>query len=389
MRRVYLDHAATTPLHPEVSSLMSEFMKEVFGNPSILHSFGREARKWVEEARQKVADLIGASAEEIVFTSGGTEADNLAILGVAWSRSAKGKHLITSSIEHHAVLETCKFLARNGFEVTFLPVDGDGIIDPDDVRKAIRKDTIMITIMHANNEIGTIEPIEEIGKIARDHGIIFHTDAVQTAGKIPVDVNALNVDLLSLSAHKIYGPKGVGALYVRKGVKLEPILHGGGQERKYRSGTENTIGIVGFGKAAEIAARDLDQESSRTKRLRDKLIQGILGKIPDVRLNGHLEQRLPNNTNFSFFGVEGESLILSLDLQGIAASSGSACSSHSLQPSHVLAALGLPYEWIHGSVRMTLGRSNTESDIDYVLEVLPDIVARLRSFSPLTRKPQA
>ncbi|HAA89033.1 MAG: Cysteine desulfurase IscS [Thermoanaerobacterales bacterium 50_218] len=389
MRSVYLDHAATTPLHPEVSSLMGEFMREIFGNPSSLHSFGREARKWMEEARQKVANLIGASAEEIVFTSGGTEADNLAILGVALSRSEKGRHIITSSIEHHAVLDTCKFLAKKGFEVTFLPVDRYGIIDPDDVRKAIRKDTILITIMHANNEIGTIEPIEEIGKIARDHGIIFHTDAVQTAGKIPVDVNTLNVDLLSLSAHKIYGPKGVGALYVRKGVRLEPILHGGGQERKYRSGTENTIGIVGFGKAAEIAARDLDQEFSRTKRLRDKLIRGIFEKIPDVRLNGHLKQRLPHNANFSFFGVEGESLILSLDLQGIAASSGSACSSRSLQPSHVLAALGLPYEWIHGSVRMTLGRTNTESDIDYVLEVLPDIVARLRSFSPLARKLQA
>lgn len=388
MRKVYLDHAATTPLHPEVSSLMSEFMAETFGNPSSLHSFGREARKWMEEAREKVAGLIGAAPEEIVFTSGGTEADNLAILGAAWSRQKKGNHLITSAIEHHAVLDTCKFLAKNGFEVTFLSVDRYGMVDPDEVRKAIRKETILITIMHANNEIGTIEPIEEIGKIAREHGVVFHTDAVQTVGKIPVNVDTLGVDLLSLSAHKIYGPKGVGALYVRKGVQLKPVLHGGGQEKKYRSGTENTIGIVGFGKAAEIAARDLEQEFSRTRALRDRLIQGVFEKIPEVRLNGHPEQRLPHNANFSFSYVEGESLILGLDLQGIAASSGSACSSRSLKPSHVLAALGLPPELIHGSVRMTLGRANTESDVDYVLEVLPGIVARLRQFSPLARQLQ-
>lgn len=388
MRKVYLDHAATTPLHPEVSSLMSEFMAETFGNPSSLHSFGREARKWMEEAREKVASLIGAAPEEIVFTSGGTEADNLAILGAAWSRQKKGNHLITSAIEHHAVLDTCKFLAKNGFEVTFLSVDRYGMVDPDEVRKAIRKETILITIMHANNEIGTIEPIEEIGKVAREHGVVFHTDAVQTAGKIPVNVDTLGVDLLSLSAHKIYGPKGVGALYVRKGVQLKPVLHGGGQEKKYRSGTENTIGIVGFGKAAEIAARDLEQEFSRTRALRDRLIQGVFEKIPEVRLNGHPEQRLPHNANFSFSYVEGESLILGLDLQGIAASSGSACSSRSLKPSHVLAALGLPPELIHGSVRMTLGRANTESDVDYVLEVLPGIVARLRQFSPLARQLQ-
>lgn len=388
MRKVYLDHAATTPLHPEVSSLMSEFMAETFGNPSSLHSFGREARKWMEEAREKVAGLIGAAPEEIVFTSGGTEADNLAILGAAWSRQKKGNHLITSAIEHHAVLDTCKFLAKSGFEVTFLSVDRYGMVDPDEVRKAIRKETILITIMHANNEIGTIEPIEEIGKIAREHGVVFHTDAVQTAGKIPVNVDTLGVDLLSLSAHKIYGPKGVGALYVRKGVQLKPVLHGGGQEKKYRSGTENTIGIVGFGKAAEIAARDLEQEFSRTRALRDRLIQGVFEKIPEVRLNGHPEQRLPHNANFSFSYVEGESLILGLDLQGIAASSGSACSSRSLKPSHVLAALGLPPELIHGSVRMTLGRANTESDVDYVLEVLPGIVARLRQFSPLARQLQ-
>lgn len=386
MRNVYLDHAATTPLHPEVYSLMCRFMKDTFGNPSSIHSFGREARKWVEEARQQVAGLIKASPEEIYFTSGGTEADNLAILGTVAARHKKGNHIITSSIEHHAVLDICKYLEKNGCEVTFLPVDQYGMVDPDDVRKAIRRDTILISIMHANNEIGTIEPIEEISRIARENEVIFHTDAVQTAGKIPVDVEALGVDLLTLSSHKIYGPKGIGVLYKRKGIRLLPVMHGGGQEKKLRSGTENTIGIVGFGKAAEIAARDLKDEYERTKRLRDRLVQGILEKIPEVRLNGHPVRRLPHNANFSFAYVEGESMLLSLDLKGIAASSGSACSSRALEPSHVLKAIGLPYELIHGSLRMTLGRANDEEDIDYVLEVLPEIVNRLRSFSPLAQK---
>ncbi len=386
MRKVYLDHAATTPLHPEVYSLMCRFMKDTFGNPSSIHSYGQEARKWVEEARQQVAGLINADPNEICFTSGGTEADNLAILGAAAARRKKGNHIITSSIEHHAVLDTCKYLEKNGYEVTFLPVDGYGMVDPGDVKKAIRRDTILISIMHANNEIGTIEPIEEIGRIAREHEVVFHTDAVQTVGKIPVDVEALGVDLLTLSSHKIYGPKGVGALYKRKGVRLLPVMHGGGQERKLRSGTENTIGIVGFGKAAEIAARDLEEEHDRTKRLRDRLVKGVMEKIPEVRLNGHPEKRLPHNANFSFAYVEGESMLLSLDLKGIAASSGSACSSRALQPSHVLTAIGLPYELIHGSLRMTLGRANGEEDVDYVLEVLPEIVTRLRSFSPLGQK---
>lgn len=386
MRKVYLDHAATTPLHPEVYSLMCRFMKDTFGNPSSIHSYGQEARKWVEEARQQVAGLINADPNEICFTSGGTEADNLAILGAAAARHKKGNHIITSSIEHHAVLDTCKYLEKNGYEVTFLPVDGYGMVDPGDVKKAIRRDTILISIMHANNEIGTIEPIEEIGRIAREHEVVFHTDAVQTVGKIPVDVEALGVDLLTLSSHKIYGPKGVGALYKRKGVRLLPVMHGGGQERKLRSGTENTIGIVGFGKAAEIAARDLEEEHDRTKRLRDRLVKGVMEKIPEVRLNGHPEKRLPHNANFSFAYVEGESMLLSLDLKGIAASSGSACSSRALQPSHVLTAIGLPYELIHGSLRMTLGRANGEEDVDYVLEVLPEIVTRLRSFSPLGQK---
>ena len=386
MRKVYLDHAGTTPLHPEVYSLMCEFMKNTFGNPSSIHSFGREAKKWVDEARQQVADLIGSEAGEIIFTSGGTEADNLAIIGAAAARHKKGNHIITSSIEHPAVLNTCKHLAKIGFEVTFLPVDQYGLVDQEELCKAIRPETILISIMHANNEIGTIEPIDELSKIAREHGVLFHTDAVQTAGKIPVNVNALGVDLLTLSSHKIYGPKGVGALYKRKGVRLQPVVYGGGQESNSRSGTENTIGIVGFGKAAEIAARDLDSEFNRIRELRDKLVQGIKEKIPDVKYNGHPERRLPHNVNFSFSYVEGESMLLSLDMKGIAASSGSACSSSTLKPSHVLTAIGLPYELIHGSLRMTLGRMNDAADIDYVLEVLTGIVARLRSFSPLANK---
>lgn len=386
MRKVYLDHAGTTPLHPDVYTLMCEVMKDTFGNPSSIHSFGREAKKLVDKARQQVAGLIGANPREIIFTSGGTEADNLAVLGIAAARRQKGNHIITSSIEHPAVLNTCKYLAENGYKVTFLPVDHYGLVDPREVRKAIRPETILITIMHANNEIGTIEPIEEIGRIAREYEIVFHTDAVQTVGKIPVKVDDLGVDLLSLSSHKIYGPKGVGALYKRNGVRLLPVLHGGGQERRLRSGTENTIGIIGFGKAAEIASQDLEAEYNRTKELRDKLVQGIYAQIPDVRYNGHPERRLPHNVNFSFSYIEGESMLLSLDMQGIAASSGSACSSHTLKPSHVLTAIGLPYELIHGSLRMTLGRANDADDIDYVLEVLPGIVARLRSFSPLANK---
>jgi cysteine desulfurase len=385
MRKVYLDHAATTPLHPEVLSLMYEFMRDTFGNPSSVHSFGREAKKFTQEARQKVADLIGAAPEEIYFTSGGTEADNIAIIGTAMARRKNGNHIITSAIEHHAVIETCEYLAKNGFEITFLPVDKYGMVDPDDVAGAIRKETVLVTIMHANNEIGTIQPIAEIGRITREHGVALHSDAVQTLTKIPVKVDDLGVDLLSLSAHKIYGPKGIGALYARKGMRLQPIMHGGGQERKLRSGTENTPGIVGFGKAAEVGAREMEQESARVKGLRDKLISRVLAEIPSVTLNGHPEQRLPNNANVSIALVEGESLVLSLDLEGVAVSSGSACSSGSLKPSHVLKALGLPYEMMHGSLRMTLGRANSEEDIDYVVEALKKIAVRLRSFSPLAQ----
>lgn len=387
MRRVYLDHSATTPVRPEVLEAMLPFLKEeAFGNPSTVYSYGREAKKALDEAREKVAGLIGARPEEIVFTSGGTEADNLALIGTAMANEKKGRHIITSSIEHHAVLHTAQYLMRQGFKVTFLPVTPEGLVRVEDVEEAITDETILISVMHVNNEVGTIQPIKEIGHLARERGIVFHTDAVQSVGKIPVNVDELNVDLLSASAHKIYGPKGVGCLYIRKGTKITPILHGGGQERKRRAGTENMPGIVGFGRAAELARQELPQEMPRLKALRDRLIKGILERIEDVQVNGDLEKRVATNANFSFRYVEGESLLLSLDMKGICASSGSACTSGSLDPSHVLLAMGIPHEVAHGSVRMTLGRGNTEADIDYVLEVMPEIVARLRAMSPLYNK---
>lgn len=384
LRRVYLDHGATTPVHPEVVKAMLPYLSAQFGNPSSLHEWGREAKAAMEDARSRVAKLIGADSEEIFFTSGGTESDNLAIFGVVNSLRKRGNHLITSAVEHHAVLDSVKYLGEHGFDVTWIPVDGYGLVNPEDIRKAIRPDTILISIMHVNNEVGTIQPIEEIGRIAKEHGVVFHTDAVQSCGKIPVNVKALNVDLLSLSSHKIYGPKGSGALYVRKGLRLEPILHGGGQEKKRRPGTENLPGIVGFGKAATIALEELGTEMERLTTLRDRLIEGIQNRIEYVHLNGHPSHRIPGNVNMSFEFVEGESLLLSLDMQGIAASSGSACTSGSLEPSHVLLAMGIPHQLAQGSVRMTLGRDNTAEDIDYVLEVLPDIVSRLRSMSPLS-----
>ncbi len=383
MRRVYLDHSATTPVRPEVVQVMTEYLTERWGNPSSIHSFGREAKKGMEEAREKVAALIGALPEEIVFTSGGTEADNMAILGTAYSLQKKGNHIITSSMEHHAVLDACHYLEKNGFRVTYLPVDADGLVRVEDVEAAISDDTILITVMHVNNEVGTIQPIKEIGEVARRKGIIFHTDGVQSAGKIPVDVKDLDCDMMTLSAHKIYGPKGVGALYIRKGVRLAPIGYGGGQERKRRPGTENMPGIVGFGKAAELAGLELEREMHRLTRLRDRLIDGLLTRIDHIQVNGHRHRRIPGNVNVSIRFVEGESILLSLDMQGIAASSGSACTSGSLDPSHVLLAMGLSHEVAHGSLRMTLGRANTEEDIDYVLEVLPAIVKRLRAMSPL------
>ena len=378
-----MDHSATTATDPAVIEAMLPYFSEKYGNPSSIYTIGRQARKAIEESRQKVADLIGAKKEEIIFTGSGTESDNLAIKGSVFKNREKGDHIITSSIEHHAVLHTCKYLEKNGFKVTYIPVSKDGIVNPYDVEKAITAKTILITIMHANNEIGTIQPIEEIGRIAKEKDIKFHTDAVQTAGKIPVNVDALGVSMLSISAHKIYGPKGVGALYIRKGTFVEPQLHGGGHERNIRSSTENVPGIVGFGKACELAMKQLPEEA-KLSALRDSLITGVL-KIKDSYLNGHPTKRLPNNANFRFSYIEGESLILNLDMKGVAASTGSACSSTSLEPSHVLMAIGLRPEEAHGSLRLTLGRENTQEDIDFVISVLPDIVNKLRMISPLSR----
>jgi cysteine desulfurase len=385
MKRIYLDYSATTPTHPEVVKAMLPYFTDVFGNPSSIHSYGQEAKGAIEEARVKVADLIGARGEEIIFTSGGTEADNFALKGVAFANESKGNHIITSSIEHHAVIETCKFLERRGFLVTCLPVDEYGLVDPGDVKKAITDKTILISVMQANNEMGTIEPIAEIGRIARDAGIYLHTDAVQTVGHIPVDVNELEVDLLSMSAHKLYGPKGVGALYIRKGTKLIPFMHGGDQERRRRASTENVPGIVGLGRAIELAQQEMGEEAERLTYLRGQLIKGLLERIDHTRLNGHPLKRLPNNVNVSVDFVEGESMLLNLDLEGICASTGSACSSSSLEPSHVLLALGLSPEQAHGSLRFSLGKWTGEEEIERVLEVLPRIVAKLRAMSPLLK----
>lgn len=386
MKKIYLDNNATTPIHPEVKSAILPFLDEKFGNPSSIHWAGRDVRKAVEDAREKVAELINADPKEIIFTGSGTEANNTAIKGIAFQHWDKKGHIITSSVEHPSVLNTCKYLEKKGFEVTYLPVDEYGMIDPDDLRKAIRKDTILVSIMLANNEIGNIYPIQELAKIAKENNIPFHCDAVQAAGKIEVDVKKLGVDMLTISAHKIYAPKGVGALYIRKGLRIDPLITGGHQERNLRSGTENVIGIVGFGKACEIAKREMNEVAERVKRLRDKLERGILERIPDVKVNGHPEKRLPTTLNVSFLYVEGESILLYLDMEGIAASSGSACTSGTLDPSHVLLAMGIPHEVAHGSVRFSLGRETTEEDIDRVLEVLPPIIERLRSFSPLYHK---
>lgn len=382
MRSVYLDHAATTPVHPEVIAAMLPYFNPTYGNASSVHGFGRKGRMAIDNARETLAKALGAQPNEIYFTSGGTESDNIALMGVAEAMANKGRHIITSSIEHHAILDTCAHLAKQGYEITYLPVDADGLVNPEDVKAAIRPDTILISIGHANNEMGAIQPIAEIGAIAKAHGVYLHTDAVQSFGTLPVDVNDLQVDLLSLSGHKIYGPKGIGALYVRRGTRVRPIQFGGGQERKLRPGTENVPGIVGLAKAVELAMAEREEKVERITRLRDKLIDGLTA-VPDVTLNGHREKRLPGNVNISVKYVEGESLILSLDLRGIAVSSGSACTSGSLDPSHVLIAMGLDHLQAHGSLRLTLGRNTTEADIDYVLEVFPEVVARLRSMSPL------
>ncbi|VVB93786.1 Cysteine desulfurase IscS 2 [uncultured archaeon] len=378
-----MDHSATTAVDPAVVEAMLPYFSEKFGNPSSLYAIGRQARRAIEDSRQKIADLLGARKEEIIFTGSGTESDNLAIKGIAYKNRKKGDHIITSSIEHHAVLRTCKFLETQGFSVTYLPVNKEGTVNPADVEKAITPKTILISVMHANNEIGTIQPIEEIGKIAKEKNVPFHTDAVQTAGKLPLNVESLGVDLLSISAHKMYGPKGVGALYIRKGTFLEPQLHGGGHERNIRSSTENVPGIIGFARAAELARERLLQEQ-KIAGLRDSLIKGVL-EIKDSYLNGHPTKRLPNNANFRFSFIEGESLLLNLDMKGVAASTGSACSSTSLEPSHVLLAIGLKPEEAHGSLRLTRGLGNTQEDVDQVVSVLPDIVNKLRMISPLAR----
>lgn len=386
MKRIYLDYAATTPVHPRVLQEMQPFFSEKFGNPSSLHFLGQEAKIAVGTARGRVARLIGAWPEEIVFTSGGTEADNFALEGIAYAREDKGNHIIVSAIEHHAVVKCAKFLQSRGFQVTFLPVGGDGRVDPGEVKKSITDKTILVSVMHANNEIGTIQPLAEISKVVKEKGILLHSDAVQTVGHLPFNVDALGADLLSVSAHKLYGPKGVGALYVRKGTKMISLLHGGAQERGYRASTENVPAIVGLGVAAEVVLEEMLEERTRLIPLRDKLIKGILDKIPDTQLNGHPSLRLPNNVNVSFKYIEGEAVLLNLDLQGIAASSGSACSSGSTEPSHVLSAIGLAPEVARGSIRFTLGRLVKEEEINFVLEVLPKIVEKLRAMSPLAKK---
>jgi len=386
VKKIYLDNAATTPTDARVLEAMLPFFSQMYGNPSSLHAFGQEAKHAIEEARYIVAQFIGAKQEEIVFTSGGTESNNTAIKGVAYARREKGNHIITSKIEHHAVMEPCHFLEKQGFEVTYIPVDEFGLVDPADVKKAISGKTILISIIQANNEIGTIEPIAEIGKIARREGVYFHTDAVQTLGHVPVNVSELNVDILSASGHKLYGPKGVGILYVRKGIRMLPFMHGGDQEQGRRASTHNVPGIVGFGKAVELAKDEMANEIEQLTLLRDKMIKGILDSIEYARLNGHPQERLPNNVNVSISYVEGESMLLNLDMEGIACSTGSACTSSSLEPSHVLAAIGLSHELAHGSLRFTLGRLTSEEDIDYVLTRLPVIVRKLRAMSPLYKK---
>ena len=381
MRAVYLDHNSTTPLRPEVTEAMLPYLGQLFGNASSVHAFGRDARVAVEEARETVAGAIGADPAEILFTSGGTESDNAAILGTAYSLRDKGKHIITSAVEHHAVLHTCRFLEENGFALTVLPVNSYGRVDPDDVRKAISTDTVLISIMHGNNEIGTLQPVAEISAIAREREVLLHTDAVQTFGKVDMDADALGVDLLSISAHKIYGPKGTGGLYIRPKTPFSPIFHGGAHESGRRPGTENVAGIVGFAKAIELAALERTQQAVHLNLLTRALWSGISSRIDRVRLNGHPTDRLPNTLNVSFFAAEGESLILSLDLDGVATSSGSACTSGTEEPSHVLMALGIEPRLAQSSVRFSFGRDNTMEDVDYVLEVLPPIVKRLREIS--------
>jgi len=383
-RKIYMDYSATTPVKQEVVDEMMPYFTQYFGNASSFHAFGREAKTALDKARGEVANLINAKTNEIYFTAGGTESDNWAIEGVAFAHKNKGNHIITSKIEHHGVLHVCEYLEKHhGFEVTYLDVDAEGKVKLEDLEAAIKDTTILITIMYANNEIGTIQPIKEIGEIAKKHNIIFHTDAVQAAGNIEIDVKELNVDLMSMSSHKIYGPKGIGALYIKTGTKLHSFVHGGSQERRRRAGTENLPAIIGYGKAAQLAKDGMEEHINKLTSLRKKLIDGILERIPYTRVNGSLTDRLPGNVNFSFEFIEGEGILLMLDMLGIAASSGSACTSGSLDPSHVLMAIGLPHEIAHGSLRLSIGDFTTEEDIDYIIEKLPPVIERLRSMSPL------
>ncbi len=382
-RIIYLDHAATTYVKPEVFETMKPYFCEHFGNASSIYTLGRDSKKTIEEAREKVAKALGAQAREIYFTGSGSEADNWAIKGIANANKKKGNHIIASAIEHPAILNSCKYLESEGFEVTYLPVDSDGLVSLEDLKKSVKDTTILISIMFANNEIGTIQPIQEIGAFAREKGIYFHTDAVQAIGNVAIDVEKLNIDLLSLSGHKFYGPKGVGALYVRKGVRISSFIHGGAQERGKRASTENLPGVIGLGKAIELAAENMETYNKKLLDLREKTIEGLMAKIPYIRLNGHRTSRLPGNVNISFQYIEGESLLLMLDMIGVCGSSGSACSSGSLDPSHVLMAIGLPHEIAHGSLRLTFGEENTQEDVDFILEEIPKIVSRLRDMSPL------
>lgn len=385
MRKVYLDYAATTPTDPRVLKAMQPYFSEKFGNTMSLHSLGLEAKKALEDSREIVARFIKAKHEEIIFNGSATESINFVLKGIAFANKEKGKHIITSSIEHHAVLESCEWLKKQGFEITYLPVDKDGFVNLIQLENLIRDDTILVSIMHANNEIGTIEPIEDIGKICSNHDVYFHTDTVQSFGKIPIDVNRMNIDMLSVSAHKFYGPKGVGATFIRKGVEIEPLIHGGGHEFGLRSSTVNVAGIVGLAKAVKLRKKEMNTEAKKLTGLRDKLIEGVL-KIENSHLNGHPKIRLPNNTNFWFSFIEGEALVVELSSKGVYGSTGSACSSSTLEPSHVLIAIGLKHEEAHGSLRLSLGKYTTKADIDYALEVLPKVVKRLRKLSPFKGK---
>lgn len=380
---IYLDNAATTKTHKEVVQEMLPYFTEFYGNPSSVYEFSNEPKKAIMKARETMADALGAKSNEIYFTAGGSESDNWALIATAQTYAAKGKHIITSKIEHHAVLHTCEFLEKQGFEVTYLNVDENGIIRLEELKKAIRPDTILISIMFANNEIGTIEPIKEIGEIANKHGVLFHTDAVQAFGHVPIDVDEYHIDMLSASGHKLYGPKGIGFLYIRKGIKIRSFIHGGGQERKRRAGTENVPGIVGFGKAVEMAAANMQERTEKERELRDYLMERVMAEVPFTRINGHRKNRLSNNINFAFQFIEGESLLIMLDMKGICGSSGSACTSGSLDPSHVLLSIGLPHEIAHGSLRLTLSAENTKEEMDFVVESIKEIVEKLRSMSPL------